>query len=54
MTATIRLTVSPAIEWVGLAAFFPLLPVPFADLLLWAKRTLDGKRLADAVGCVPI
>ena len=53
-TATSRLTVNPAIAWVGLA-LFPWLPlVPFADLLFWAEKVVNGRTLGDAVGCVPI
>ncbi len=52
--ATNRLVVNPDIEWVGLAAFFLLLLVPFPEALLWAERMLDGRTLADAVGCEPI
>ena len=28
--------------------------VPFADLLFWAEKAVNGRTLADAVGCVPI
>ncbi len=52
-TATSRPTVNPANAWVG-SALFPLLPLSFADLLLWAEEALDGRTLVDVVGCVPI